>query len=120
MSIWITYVNRLEEIVVGVERSGVRGLQLHGESTPEMFSRLRKKFPELFLIKSLIVGRDPLKVLEDEVKAYAPFVNAFLTDTWEAGTGKSGATGKTHDWSHSRRLVVRGGHRENVHFAQQR
>ncbi|MBP2681380.1 MAG: phosphoribosylanthranilate isomerase, partial [Candidatus Krumholzibacteriota bacterium] len=41
------------------------------------------------------------------VDRFAPFVDAFLTDTFDESTGRWGATGKTHDWSVSRRLVER-------------
>jgi len=34
-------------------------------------------------------------------------VDAFITDTFDPATGASGATGKTHDWTVSRRLVER-------------
>jgi phosphoribosylanthranilate isomerase len=32
-------------------------------------------------------------------------VDAFITDTFDPETGASGATGKTHDWEVSRKLV---------------
>jgi phosphoribosylanthranilate isomerase len=32
-------------------------------------------------------------------------VDAFITDTYDPTTGRSGATGKTHAWGVSRRLV---------------
>jgi phosphoribosylanthranilate isomerase len=35
------------------------------------------------------------------------FVDAFITDTFDPKTGASGATGITHDWSVSHRLVER-------------
>src|SRR4030095_10716833 len=39
------------------------------------------------------------------VRDLSPFVDAFITDTFDPKTGASGATGKTHDWRVSRRLV---------------
>ena len=39
------------------------------------------------------------------VSELSPFVDAFITDTFDPKTGASGATGKTHDWHVSRRLV---------------
>ena len=45
------------------------------------------------------------KALEVMVKELSPLVNAFITDTFDPKTAASGATGKTHDWSVSRRLV---------------
>jgi len=37
--------------------------------------------------------------------ACMPFVDAFLTDTFDPQSGRSGATGKIHDWEVSRRLA---------------
>jgi phosphoribosylanthranilate isomerase len=42
---------------------------------------------------------------EAKVSKLSPFVDAFITDTFDPRTGASGATGKTHDWRVSRRLV---------------
>jgi phosphoribosylanthranilate isomerase len=57
------------------------------------------------VIKSLVVGlRDPA-ALEVEAERLAPWVDAFITDTFDPATGATGATGRTHDWSVSRRLV---------------
>jgi phosphoribosylanthranilate isomerase len=35
----------------------------------------------------------------------SPYVDAFITDTFDPVTGASGATGKTHDWLISKRFV---------------
>ncbi|MGH7810735.1 MAG: hypothetical protein ACREP5_10705 [Candidatus Binatia bacterium] len=45
------------------------------------------------------------KTLEAMVSALSPFVDAFITDTFDPESGASGTTGKTHDWRVSRRLV---------------
>ena len=39
------------------------------------------------------------------VQETAPYVAAYITDTFNPATGREGATGLTHDWSISRRLV---------------
>jgi len=36
---------------------------------------------------------------------YERCVDAFITDTYDPATGACGATGRTHDWSVSRKLV---------------
>jgi len=46
-----------------------------------------------------------LDELLNDLRDFAPFVNAFITDTWDPQTGARGATGKTHDWKASRRIV---------------
>ena len=57
------------------------------------------------MIKSLVIGKRDDKALEATVNELSPFVDAFITDTFDPTTGASGATGKTHDWRVSRRLV---------------
>ncbi len=61
--------------------------------------------PGLFIIKSLIVGRRSEDELTDSAEKFSPFVDAFITDTYDPVSGACGATGKTHDWIVSRRLV---------------
>ena len=53
----------------------------------------------------LVVGLHSAAVLERLVSELAPLVDAFLTDTFAPDTGAAGATGRTHDWSVSRRMV---------------
>src|SRR6185295_874680 len=67
--------------------------------------RLRDLDPGLTIIKSLVVGRHPASVLERLAVELAPLVDGFITDTYAPETGASGATGLTHDWTVSRRLV---------------
>ena len=57
------------------------------------------------IIKSLVVAGDNYYTLEKIVFTISPFVDAFITDTFDPATGASGATGKTHDWSISKKLV---------------
>ena len=59
----------------------------------------------LAVIKSLVIGMRDDKALEATLGELSPFVDAFITDTFDPKTGASGATGKTHDWRVSRRLV---------------
>jgi len=53
------------------------------------------------------VRADNAAALQEAVDRFAPLVDAFITDTFDPATGASGATGKTHDWTVSRRLVER-------------
>jgi phosphoribosylanthranilate isomerase len=43
--------------------------------------------------------------LSEQVDAYSPFVDAFITDTHDPAIGADGATGKTHVWNISQKLV---------------
>jgi len=84
---------------------GVRIVQLHGDVPRDELARLKALDPALAVIKSLVVGLYDLPALEAQVARLAPWVDAFITDTYDPATGATGATGRTHDWAVSRRLV---------------
>ena len=103
----ITYLHEADAIVEMTRDLEVRFLQLHGDiSLPEL-AAVRRRCPDLVLIKSLVIGRTPLSHVESLMKLSTPFVDAFITDTFNPATGAEGATGLTHDWSISRRLAAK-------------
>jgi len=104
-AVCITYVTDAAETLDLCRFLGVAGVQLHGAMPLEEVRRLRAAAPGLFLIKSLVVGTADAAGLLDLAQAHAPFVDAFLTDTFDPATGAAGATGRTHDWAISARLV---------------
>ena len=73
--------------------------------TPEALQELRRLAPGLGIIKSLVVRGQGIEALRAEAEAAEPFVDAFITDTFDPATGASGATGKTHDWTISAALA---------------
>lgn len=101
----ITYLNEANKIVGFCHALGARIVQLHGEIDRDELKRLKTLDPTLTVIKSLVIGMHDHKTLEGMLSALSPFVDAFITDTFDPKTGASGATGKTHDWRVSRRLV---------------
>ena len=101
----ITYLSRASEITAFCHALGARIVQLHGDIAPDEMKRLKTLDPSLTVIKSLVIGMCDDKALEAMVDELSPFVDAFITDTFDPKTGASGATGKTHDWRVSRRLV---------------
>lgn len=101
----ITYLTQAEEIVALCTRLGVAYVQLHGDASAKEIARLKALRPGLRFIKSLIVREDNVAELEAQVERLAPYVDAFITDTFDPATGATGATGKTHDWNVSRGLV---------------
>jgi phosphoribosylanthranilate isomerase len=102
----ITYLDRAAELADLCGRLGVAVVQVHGDIAPAELARLRELAPGLEVIKSLVVGLHDPDALEALVAQLSPWVDAFITDTWDPATGASGATGRTHDWSVSRRLVA--------------
>ncbi|MFQ6607353.1 MAG: phosphoribosylanthranilate isomerase [Fidelibacterota bacterium] len=101
----ITYLERSEEIVNFCNYLGVHWVQLHGDTPVKEVTRLRNKTSDFFIIKSLVISNDNLTQLEKAVEEYSPYVDAFITDTYDSSTGAKGATGRTHDWDISRKLV---------------
>jgi len=101
----ITYLDRAADIAEFCGRLGVGMVQLHGAIAISEITELKSIAPSLQIIKSLIVKGDNLAQLLESLVEYAPYADAFITDTFDPATGASGATGKVHDWSISRELV---------------
>lgn len=105
-AVLITYLSSAKEIKELSTFLGIYKIQLHGEIPLREVQHLRKSFPELLIIKSLVVRENNLDELLDSVQQFSPLVDAFITDTHDPVTGADGATGKTHDWNISARLVA--------------
>ena len=101
----ITYLSDAQQIVKLCRKLGVSYVQLHGDIATDELARLKAMWPELRIVKSLIVGDANLAELEQEIEKSAPHVDGYITDTYDRSTGAKGATGKTHDWVIDRRLV---------------
>jgi phosphoribosylanthranilate isomerase len=104
-AVLITYLDSATEIVGFSRKLGARIVQLHGDIVARELEKIRELDPDLGIIKSLVVGQRSDTDLENMVASYSPLVDAFITDTFDPETGASGATGRTHDWAVSRRLV---------------
>ncbi len=104
-AVLITYLNQVDEILQLAAELGVDHIHFHGEVSVNLLKTLRRRRADLFIIKSLVVKPHHFEELAQAVAMYAPHVDAFITDTFDPHTGASGATGKTHDWKISRRLV---------------
>jgi len=104
-SVLITYLSQAADIENLADRLGADVVQLHGAIEISELQVLRRARPEWLLIRSLVVSdhnEDELFRLIDETRAW---VDVYITDTFDPVSGASGATGKVHDWSVSRRLV---------------
>jgi phosphoribosylanthranilate isomerase len=101
----ITYLNRAPEILSLSAKLSISWIQLHGHvDIPQLQSLQSARAKGLVLIKSLII-RPENGFLDSEIRKSAPYVDFFITDTFDPATGAGGATGKTHDWEISRRAV---------------
>jgi len=101
----ITYLDSARDIVALCRKLGARHVQIHGDIASTELLLLHELVPELFIVKGLIVRDEDVQALLSTMYECANWVHAFITDTYDSETGACGATGKTHDWSVSRRLV---------------
>ena len=104
-AVLITYLAEAGALVSLSRALGAHIVQIHGDIPLRELILLKTVAPELGVIKSLVVRAGNLSDLEETVRELGPYVDAFITDTFDPATGASGATGKTHDWRVSRRLV---------------
>jgi len=101
----ITYLRDAIDISELCRFLGTNIVQVHGEIDESQLSKLRRIASNLLIIKSLVVRADNMLELETKLKSFSPHIDAFITDTYDPSTGAYGATGKTHNWDISRKLV---------------
>jgi phosphoribosylanthranilate isomerase len=101
----ITYLDAADAIAEFCRSLGARIVQLHGDIDRGELEKLKALNPRLTVIKSLVVGFHSNNALESMTQELSPFVDAYITDTFDPETRATGATGKTHDWEVSRRIV---------------
>lgn len=101
----ISYSSTAEEAIELCEKLNTNIIQLHGQIKIAELVKLKNKKPEIQIIKSLVISTDNILELIKNLKEFEPYVDAFITDTYDPQTGASGATGKTHDWEISKKFV---------------
>lgn len=98
----ITYRVTAAEVVPLCRELGLNQVQLHAPAEPAEMLRMREAVPGLKLILAVnVTGEDALAVAAGR----AAYADAIILDTYDPATGRHGATGKTHDWAISRRIV---------------
>ncbi len=98
----ITYVTTAREAVDLCRYLGVSALQLHGPFPTAGLPLIRAALPHLKLIRAVhVTGPEALA----QARSLERRVDALILDTYDATTGRHGATGKTHDWTLSRQIV---------------
>ncbi|WP_461209224.1 phosphoribosylanthranilate isomerase [Desulfocurvus sp. DL9XJH121] len=109
LGVCITYARDPAEVDELCTALGAGGVQIHADPPLPALAELRRRRPDLYLIKSVIVPPDPgpraRRELEARALALAPHCDALLTDTADPASAATGATGLTHDWEVSRRLA---------------
>lgn len=83
----------ISEISQIVKKSGLTGVQLHGDETPEFCQQLRQSLPQVEIIKALRVRS--LEHLQTTTN-YTDYVDTLLLDAYHPQ--QLGGTGQTLDW----------------------
>ena len=104
-AVLITYLDNAVEIIRFCLKLNVHIVQLHGRISTGELKMIKMNRPDIEIIKSLVVYKDNYTELENTVQNLSEWIDLFITDTFDPATGASGATGKTHDWKISRKLV---------------
>lgn len=103
----ITYLDKAKDISNLCDFLNVQIVQLHGNIEINEISKLKKRRPDLDIIKSLVVRSNNIDDLLSSMIEYNSFVDSYITDTYDPDTGASGATGKMHNWEISRQIVMK-------------
>ena len=87
-----------------MQQSEITTIQLHSEIAPSSVEGLRGRIPHLKIFKSVsVISADSVAYPE----AFKKLVDGFVLDSVNLATNQVGGTGKTHDWSISRQIVMR-------------
>lgn len=104
VAVLLTGLTELDEIVAQVVRCRPDALQLVRSTTVEVRQRLRQAFPGLRLIQVVHVhGEEAVQAaLDAQVASHGLILDSAVLD---GPTQQLGATGTTHDWAVSARIV---------------
>lgn len=100
--VMVTYLNNAEEIVKVASYVIAGAVQLHSNISLPEIGKIRKALPKIKIIKAIHVIDE--KVVSEAVK-FSDYVDYILLDS--KAKGKIGGTGKTHDWSISRKIILK-------------
>ena len=103
-AVLVTHVEDIDELERLLQQSEITTVQLHSEIAPGSVERLRGRVPYLKVFKSVsVISVDSVAYPE----AFEQLVDGFVLDSVDVATDQVGGTGKTHDWSVSRQIVMR-------------
>jgi len=103
-AVLVTHVEDVQELERLLQQSEITAIQLHSEIAPSSVERLRHRLPHPKIFKSVnIISADSVAYPE----TFEQLVDGFVLDSINVATGQVGGTGKTHDWSVSREIVMR-------------
>jgi phosphoribosylanthranilate isomerase len=103
LAVVITYLTSFEDISRLVRAVSPHAVQFHGGIADEELSVFKGKYPSIKTIGRVTVsGEDSIA---QAASFGAPLWDAIILDSMDPITGRLGATGITHDWSLSSKIV---------------
>ena len=100
-TVLVTHLSAPEEILPILQVTNTTTLQLHGSTTPEEATYIKKELPFLKVYKAIHVFDESAV---NEAGRYVGFVDGIILDTAIRATGQVGGTGQMHDWSISQKV----------------
>lgn len=97
----VTSISEPQKLILLAQSTGAKILQLYGDVTPDDIHTVKSAIPAVEIWKVVHVDENT----PSRVKAYEDAADAIVLDSRNRETGQRGGTGKTHDWSVSRRIV---------------
>jgi phosphoribosylanthranilate isomerase len=103
-AVLVTHTKEIDELERLLQQSEITTIQLHSQIAPSSVERLRHRLPNVKIFKSVsVISADSVAYPE----AFKKLVDGFVLDSVNLATNQLGGTGKTHDWSVSREIVMR-------------
>jgi phosphoribosylanthranilate isomerase len=103
-AVLVTHIEDVDELERMLQQSEITTVQLHSEIAPRSVECLRGRLPHLKIFKSVsVISADSVTYPQ----AFEKLMDGFVLDSVIVATNQVGGTGKTHDWSVSRQIVMR-------------
>lgn len=98
----VTSASEPSRVVRLAEKTRANTIQFHGEAPLAAMRAVREKLPYLKTYRVVhVFGEDAIS----ESKQFEDAADAIILDSKDIETGARGGTGKTHDWTISRKIV---------------
>jgi len=101
-SVVVTSQTNPKELLRIVKSTGATTLQLHNELLPEKLNDIKKFFFETKIYVAISVTSDESIAV---ARSFEGFADTVILDSVNKETGARGGTGRTHDWSISKKIV---------------
>ena len=98
----VTHLTDAKRIIELTEYIGNNIIQLHSDIKEEEVEKIKKRLPNIKLVRLIHVASDGTICTDYKKMKYADY---YLLDSFNLKTNQVGGTGLTHDWKKSRELI---------------